>query len=148
MTEVSFDLNDYLSGSEKLEIAREVFKNLCINKFKTDAERIFSNAAYTAVAEMVDQQMDGKLDEIIRDKTISVINGLSSHSVFKPADAWDLKSSQGFEILQQAIIDSSPLIKSRVEEVISQLDKGYMIARLEELMYDVVENRLIGNKPE
>lgn len=144
----TFEINDYLTETDKYELARDAFKTLCINKFKTDAERIFSNAAYTAVAEMVDQQMDGNLSEIIRDKAIGVINKLSSVSVFSPPNAWDRESSKGFDILQKHLDDSAPLIKARVEAIIGNLESGYITDRLNDLMYQVVEDRLIGKKPE
>jgi len=145
---ITFDIDDYLSEDDKREIARTEFKRHCTVKFMQDAERIFSNAAYTAVAEMVNQQMDGQLSEIIRDKAIGVINGLSTHTVFGPANAWEKEASKGWTFLQQSIDDSQHLVKDRVEEVIANLDKGYILARLEELMYNVVEDRLIGKKPE
>lgn len=148
MSVFEVDINDYLSEDEKREIARDTFRKHCAAKFMQDAERIFSNAAYTAVAEMVDQQMNGQLSEIIRDKAIGVINKLSSVSVFSPPNAWDREASKGFTILQKELGDAEPLIKARVEAIIGNLDNAYITARLEELMYEVVHDRLLGKKPE
>jgi hypothetical protein len=143
---MEIDISEYLSQSEMKLIAETEWRRMCGAKFLSDSERIFSNAAYASVQKMVDEQMGGKLEEIIRDKVIVILNKMSDFNVFKKADAWDRDESKGWTYLQQAVEDNKHLINDRVRRIISSVDEGYIRGKLEDLMYQVIEDRLIGKK--
>lgn len=141
---IEVNLDDYLSEDEKKSIAKQAFYDKCANKFMKDHERLFSNAAYGVVAEMVNKEMDNDVSTIIKNKAISIIQDMSSYSIFKAPDAWEREASKGFTILQKALDESAHLIQARVEAIIGDLESAYMTERLNELMYEVVHDRLIG----
>ena len=144
MAIIEVNLDDYLSEGEKKSIAKQAFYDKCANKYMNDHERLFSNAAYGVVAELVNKEMDNDVSTIIRDKAISIIKDMTSYSIFKAPDAWDRESSKGFTILQKALDESAHLIQARVEAIIGDLESAYITERLNELMYEVVRDRLIG----
>ncbi len=141
---IEVNLDEYLSEYEKKSIAKQAFYDKCANKYMNDHERLFSNAAYGVVAELVNKEMDNDVSTIIRDKAISIIKDMSSYSIFKSPDAWEREASKGFTILQKALDESAHLIQSRVEAIIGDLESAYITERLNELMYEVVRDRLIG----
>lgn len=141
---IEVNLDDYLSEYEKKSIAKQAFYDKCANKYMNDHERLFSNAAYGVVAELVNKEMDNDVSTIIRDKAISIIKDMSSYSIFKDPDAWEREASKGFTILQKALDESAHLIQARVEAIIGDLESAYITERLNELMYEVVRDRLIG----
>lgn len=141
---IEVNLDDYLSEYEKKSIAKQAFYDKCANKYMNDHERLFSNAAYRVVAELVNKEMDNDVSTIIKDKAISIINDMTGYSIFKAPDAWDREASKGFTILQKALDESANLIQARVEAIIGGLESAYITERLNELMYEVVRDRLIG----
>lgn len=144
MAIIEVNLDDYLSEGEKKSIAKQAFYDKCANKYMNDHERLFSNAAYGVVAELVNKEMDNDVSTIIRDKAISIIKDMTGYSIFKAPDAWDREASKGFTILQKALDESAHLIQARVEAIIGDLESAYITERLNELMYEVVRDRLIG----
>lgn len=144
MAIIEVNLDDYLSEYEKKSIAKQAFYDKCANKYMNDHERLFSNAAYGVVAELVNKEMDNDVSTIIRDKAISIIKDMSSYSIFKAPDAWEREASKGFTILQKALDESAHLIQARVEAIIGDLESTHITERLNELMYEVVRDRLIG----
>ena len=144
MAIIEVNLDDYLSEGEKKSIAKQAFYDKCANKYMNDHERLFSNAAYRVVAELVNKEMDNDVSTIIKDKAIAIINDMTGYSIFKAPDAWDREASKGFTILQKALDESAHLIQARVEAIIGDLESAYITERLNELMYEVVRDRLIG----
>ena len=144
MAIIEVNLDDYLSEGEKKSIAKQAFYDKCANKYMNDHERLFSNAAYRVVAELVNKEMDNDVSTIIKDKAISIIKDMTGYSIFKAPDAWDREASKGFTILQKALDESAHLIQARVQAIISDLESAYITERLNELMYEVVRDRLIG----
>lgn len=145
MAIIEVNLDDYLSEYEKKSIAKQAFYDKCANKYMNDHERLFTNAAYSVVAEMVNKEMDNDVSTIIKNKAISIIQDMSSYSIFKAPDAWERgEASKGFTILQKALDESAHLIQSRVEAIIGDLESAYITERLNELMCEVVRDRLIG----
>jgi len=144
MAIIEVNLDDYLSEYEKKSIAKQAFYDKCANKYMNDHERLFSNAAYRVVAELVNKEMDNDVSTIIKDKAISIIKDMTGYSIFKAPDAWEREASKGFTILQKALDESAHLIQARVEAIIGDLESAYITERLNELMCEVVRDRLIG----
>lgn len=64
MTTGNINVLDYLTDEQMQEIAANEFRRLCVETYRTDHERIFSNAAYKTVAKIVDETFDGKMHEL------------------------------------------------------------------------------------
>ena len=141
---MEIDISQYLSEEDKKSIAIEEYCNAIRQLVQVDKERILSNCAYTVVQKLVDDAFNEDLNTILVDKIKDIINNLSPYSVFKRKDAWDKDESKGYKYLESAVEDNKQLIESKVQEIIAELDVSSFHYKLEELMYNVVENRLLG----
>lgn len=141
---MEIDINQYLSEDDKKRIAEEEYRSVIRSVVNVDKERLLSNAAYTVVQKLIDEQFGEDMNTILVEKTINIISDLSQYSVFKKKDAWDKDESKGYKYLQEAVENNKGLIEDKVTEVIASLDPSSFHYKLEELMYQVVENRLLG----
>lgn len=148
--EGSIKFEDYLSADEIKEICKEALYEKIRNDMRNlNVNAIIANISYREVSAMVDTYV-GESDfcqkEIPR-KVRDVIDGLSSFTVFRKADAWERGNSVAYDILEQECRASRPLIKARIEKIIDEYD----FPQLErgEIMYtiaDVLTDRLLPEK--
>ena len=141
---MEIDISAYLSEEDKQRIAEEEYRKVIRSIVYTDKERLFSNAAYRIVQKLVDERFGESLSKILEEKTVKIINDLSTYIVFKKKDAWDNDDSKGWKYLQESVDKHKDLIEDRVVQIIQEVDSDYVRNRLEDLMYEVVENRLLG----
>jgi|SRR5690606_4754934 len=141
---MEIDISAYLSEEDKQRIAEEEYRKVIRSIVYTDKERLFSNSAYRIVQKLVDERFGESLSKILEEKTVKIINDLSTYNVFKKKDAWDNDDSKGWKYLQESVDKHKDLIEDRVVQIIQEMDPDYVRNRLEDLMYDVVENRLLG----
>jgi len=144
---MEIQVEKYLSEGEIKEIVKEEVRyeiQSIIKKEKT-LDRILTNTYYKTVWMMVEETLDEDkiLKNLIRDNVKRIINELNSYSVFRGKDYYE-NESLGQTLLNQVITDNKDLINNRVVEIITGLDKDDLRYRLEDLMYQVVEDRLIG----
>lgn len=139
---MNIDIVDYLSFEERQGIAREAFFRAASIKCQEDFERILSNAAYALVAEEVNKAFDGDMVNIVREKAVCIINNMSSYSVFKGPDAWDMEASVGWKHLQVVMSEAKPLINTRVQEIIDGLDDNYLRQMLEDSLLNIIVDKL------
>ena len=140
--EINFD--EYVSFEERQEIVREVFKQHCLEKLKQDHERIFSNSAYDAVFNMVNDQFDGKAAEMVAKKTKEVIETLTTYTVFKTKDHWDKSESVGLKILNEALAENKGLLKEKVTKLIEAMDEDELTQTVIEQAREVIDVKLFG----
>jgi hypothetical protein len=144
---MEIQVEKYLSEDEIKEIIKEEirYKIQSVIRKDDDLDRILANTYYETVWMMVEETLeeDKALKDLIRKNTLKIINELSRYSVFREKDCYN-KESLGQTLLNQAVTDSKDLINNRVAEIITDLDKEDLKCRLEDLMYQVVEDRLIG----
>lgn len=120
---VEIDIDDFVTESDKRQIARDAFRQMCVATSQKDFERILSNAGYNMVKEEVDLVFDGEMATAVRNNAIKVINSLTAHTVFKKADAWDRDESKAWRHLQVAMDDLQPVIAQRVTEIIQGMTR-------------------------
>lgn len=140
MTDIN--ISDYISEERKKEIAEEVFERECLEKFRTDNERIFSNAAYYTTKNMVKESMGDSLDAIITDKVLELIKNLPNHTVFSAPDVWTKQSTGGFDAIKTAIHNNKDLIDSRIKELISDVDTMDVRDQIQDAVHAVLINAL------
>ena len=141
---MEINIDDYISEEEKKRIAEEEYRSVIRNYVNVDKERILTNCAYRVVQKLVDEAFNEDLNQILVGKVEKIINDLSAYSVFKRKDAWDKDESKGYKYLEQAVDKHKDLVEDRVVEIINNLDPSDFHYKLEQLMYQVVENRLLG----
>jgi len=138
-------IEDYLSEEEIKEIAKQaVIIKVREAIRKDDLARIISNSAYHFIWKVVDEQIDGNLIDIIKEKTIKIINELSSYCIFRQRDAWQNEDSKAYTYVQQAIEDNKEVIFNRVKESMMNINTEVIMDRLNDLIYQVIEDKLCG----
>ncbi|KDC48011.1 hypothetical protein [Bordetella bronchiseptica] len=142
MTEITINIDDYLSDKEKLQIARDEFRAACGRVSASSFERILSNAAYELVRKEVDAAFDGSMVETVRTNAVEVINEMSSYTVFMPPNAWESEASKGWTYLQEAVDTAKPIIAARVLAIVQDLDGDALRERLDGLIGDVIVAKL------
>lgn len=140
----TINLDDYLSEEEKKQICVDVFRDMAIAQINKAPERIFSNAAYHVVFQMVDDAIDGDTSQIIRDKAVEIIGKLSEHTVFRKADAWHNEQSRAYTYLNQAVHDNKSILESAVIEQLGAINKQSMRESVGEAIKEIVADRLFG----
>jgi hypothetical protein len=140
-------IEDYLSEEEIREIAKEeVIRQVREAIRKDDLDRIISNSAYKFIWKAVDEQIDDDLIDIIKDKTIKIINELSNYCVFRQRDAWQNEDSKAYTYMQQAIEDNKEIIFNKVKEIMMDIDKEKIMSEAYDIIYQVIEDRLCGKE--
>ncbi|MDM9556020.1 hypothetical protein QU926_20620 [Pseudomonas asiatica] len=142
MSELTINVDDYLSESDKRRIVTDAFSAAAAAHAQKDFERIISNSAHYLVGEIVDQHFDGNMVATLKDKAISVINNLSSSTVFSPPNAWDRAASKGFEHMQSALDELKPMIHQRVHDLISRYNSEELRSLIEEQIGDAIIKKL------
>jgi len=142
MTEITINIDEYLTDEDRRQIARDEFRDACARHSKADFERILSNAAYDLVRKEVDAVFSGEMVEVVRTKAIEVIGNLSSYTVFSPPSAWDRAASKGWERLQEAVEASRPAIAERVLAIIADMDADTLRGRIDGMIGDVIVAKL------
>ncbi|WP_313048091.1 hypothetical protein [Pseudomonas soli] len=142
MSELTINVDDYLSESDKRRIVIDAFSAAAAAHAQKDFERIISNSAYYLVGEIVDQHFDGNMVATLKDKAISVINNLSSSTVFSPPNAWDRAASKGFEHMQSALDGLKPMIHQRVHDLIARYNSEELRSLIEEQIGDAIIKKL------
>ncbi|CAO3886329.1 hypothetical protein [Achromobacter mucicolens] len=142
MSEITINIDDYLSDEDKRQIARDEFRAACAGRSAADFERILSNAAYDLVRKEVDAVFDGDMVATVRANAVKIINDLSSYTVFAKPNAWDREASKGWTYLQEAIEAARPALAERVLAIIAEMDGDDLRGRLDGLIGDVIVSKL------
>jgi|GEM_PF-1612880 len=113
---MTFDTKDYLDEDEMKSIARQAFKEHCLDKFREDHERIFGNVAHKMVWEEVDKAVEGDIAEIIAKRVKAVMQGISLHTIFRPKNVWEKSDSAGQIEMNRAVSANRDIINTKVVE--------------------------------
>jgi hypothetical protein len=133
--EMQIKVEDYLSREDITEMIRYRLDEA----IRKDAERILSNTAYAVVFEAVDKALDNEAKDIIKEKTLDIINKLSEFCLFRRADALGGKASVGQEILNKALVDNTATIYKRVESIIAELNiEDRITQRVDDSLEDIL----------
>jgi len=147
---MEIEVKDYLSESEIKEIVQQELRFKVRQQFDlNNIERIFANSAYHIVWEEVNKSIDYDMTELIKNKVIQIINELSAYSVFRDKGDYIYgrdKNSNAQDYLNQYVEENKNIINDRVIEIMQGLDSEKLNDQLYDLIYQVVEDRIIGKK--
>lgn len=141
---MEIDFEQYLSEYERKEIVASVFREKCAETLKKDGQRIISNASYEIVTQMVDEIFDGKLKELLVEKTKHIISELTSYTVFKRKDVWESDDSVAWRLLQEIMRESKPAMQARISEIIATLNEEDMRQTLRDEAVYLIDSKLFG----
>lgn len=120
---MGINVSDYLGEDQMRQIAIEVWRDMCREACKGNAERIIGNIGHDVAVQMVSEALGDDANELIKTKAIEVIGKLSEFSVFRRPDAWDRGPTPAFNVLMDAVKANSDLVDKKVRECIAQLSK-------------------------
>ena len=140
----TIEVMDYLTESEMKDIAKQVFRETCQDKYKKDHERIISNSGYEIIVKLIKEHYPESLEELVAKKSIDVINNLSSTTLFGCKNAWGKETTGGFEALQKAVKDNSDLIQEKAIKLIEEYKCFDTESYIESLVKDEVITRLFS----
>ncbi|MEG1546014.1 MAG: hypothetical protein RR371_02040 [Bacteroides sp.] len=135
--QIEINIDNYLSESEKRELAIEAFKeSIKESLFKghtgvvasSDAQRIISNISYGIVEEMLKERMPDYEEEIIANVK-KVIKGMSQYTVFRRADAWGSDNSEAVKIVDKTVADNRQKIINILQKEIDNYDYAGAVER-------------------
>lgn len=138
-----FDPSNYLTESQKQEIAEDMFRTQMREHLSN--ERQVSNHLYTITSELIHEVLDSSLGVDWREQLVASVKGSLkkdlSFQIFRPADRYtQLKDGPGVAPMREAVEKHSARIEQRVMEAIDKMDDY----RLAELMRDALAMRLGG----
>lgn len=147
---IEIDVNEVLTQEEIKETCINAIESVIVARYRSsesELNRLISNLSYQVVWDMVDRQIDGSLDEKIRSKVTDAIDSLTSFSVFREKDVWGGKESIGQKILNEEIANSRPLIKEKVEKIISNYHFNELKNdEIGDVVYQCIMDRLFGTR--
>lgn len=144
------DIEDYLSRETVHDIIKDELRLLVKDSFRKEKlDTLIANSSYEIVWKAVDEEMDGNLINSIKTKTLEIINSLSSYSVFHKKDAWEHEDSKAYTYMQQAIDENKDLIYSMTKdritsEIVKFIDTNYIQECVNDLIYQIVEEKICG----
>jgi len=158
-TEINF--SDYLSEDEKIEIVKDVFKEVVktelVNQFQEekrtnskrmkDYERIVSNAIFYYLESEIDSLIDSDTKELIKNGVLKTISKQDyNYSLFRGKTAWDSEISPAQAVVIEAINESresmKEKIKSKFEDNINNIDTSQMTDIIYEIVSEIVNEKL------
>lgn len=145
---VTINLDEYITEEEKKQIAIDIFKNEVLAQIRIAPERIFSNAAYHVVFQMVDDAVEGDTASAIRNKALQLIENLSESTVFRKADVWHNKESEAYRILNAAVIENRGILERKIVDHLQCFDSGKLKHSVGDAVKDIVSERLFGKLEE
>jgi hypothetical protein len=120
---IEIDIRNYLSEDTMQQVALDMWRDMCREACKGNAERIIENIGHSVATSMVAEALGEDAMERIKAKAVNVIDDLTAHTVFRRPDAWDRGPTPAFTALMDAVKANSPLIDKKVRECIAQLSK-------------------------
>lgn len=117
-------ISRHLSDEQMTEIAAEEWRRMCRDYFTRNHATAIGNITYPMVRELVSEVLGGDADQVIRDKALEVINGLSSYTVFHEPNVYDTKPSPAWALLMKAVEDNREVVEERVRHHLHNLSKN------------------------
>jgi hypothetical protein len=133
---------DYLDEGEIKDVCRSVVSEYIRNQLNsTDSiTNLISNIAYKMVWEATQEKYPEDLKDMIAEKIPTIVEELSSFTVFRKPDAWDREASKGWTILQEELDKSKELIRDKVRSLISNVDMYLIKDVVMEQIDNVIDN--------
>lgn len=120
--QVDINIDNYLSEEDKLELAKDLFKEELRKGFIEEVkekridnyERVITNAVFHFLHSEVDSIIGADHMEIIEKGVKKVISKDLSYSVFRSPSLWGDKKSKAQEIMDEAVVANKQLAIDRV----------------------------------
>lgn len=148
---VDINIDDYLSEEDKLELAKDLFKEELRKGFIEQAkgkrienyERVITNAVFHFLHSEVDSIIGADHMDIIKKGVKKVISKDLSYSVFRSPSLWGDKKSRAQEIMDEAVEANREIAVKKVKEALEKVDlTGLDDYLLGEVLTDIIKEKL------
>lgn len=138
---MEISIEEYLSFSDIKEIATEQLRTIISNQIKDEesVKRIISNTAYELIYKMVDDVLDSKLEELLRDKVAELVGSMTTYNIFNKPDAWSRETNTAYDILRKAVLDN----EKRIQEIVNDNIDGQALAVMKEDIREIVRDKVL-----
>lgn len=122
--EITINVEDYVSQETIKEICedaiRESVREWAMSEVRAykDISTLFANTAYKETARML-AETESDFEERIREKVRSVIDNLSSYTVFNTPSYHDNYKSEAIKIVEDEVKKNEQLIRDKTREIIT-----------------------------
>lgn len=148
--ELTIKISDYLTEDEiknmvEQTVASEIRQEVSRLINKQDFGRILSNCAWFMVFDEVDKTLVESAKKTIIRQVLEIISDIKSYNIFRRKTNYD-EASVGQKIIEESVLENRKLINEKVVETISLLDPESLNDDLNNIIYKVVEDRIMGKK--
>lgn len=145
---MEINIDDYISESQKAEIAEEMFRSALARKMQAtnDVDRILSNISYYAVFQEIDAAVEGggeTLRNQIRDHAYEHLNKGGNYGIFRSKDRWS-EASTATKIVEEFVHEKRGLIEERVHQAITQMPFDKIKEEIKYVLHDRINDILAG----
>lgn len=145
MSTVEIEIDDYLTESDKRDIAHEAFRNAATKALETsnDVERFVGNAAAVIIWELSDRVFGGMsaydLRQSIEKKVIASLKEIkTSDVIYRPWGSFRTKPTIAAEIIDATVAGNRGLIEDRVRTLLADTPRDEIISALHRQLDDVL----------
>lgn len=118
----TLNIQNYLSEDEVKYILIEEYKLWFRNMSEQDKLRILSNFSYEFIFKTINNNIDGKLLELTKKKTLETLEDANfNYFVFRPADAWSKPESVPMTMINNIVKSKYSMIESKIDKAIEGL---------------------------
>lgn len=137
------NIEDYLTDEEIKEIIKEEFRDKVKETLRNNGTtRWVANIGYQNVFEIINKEMP-EYENLVKEKTKEVIEGLTSYSVFRKKDLIDKEDSLGQKYLEKSVEDNKDIINNKVVEIFNELSKENIAYEITNIIEEKIEKMFI-----
>lgn len=145
---MNINIEDYLSDEEIKQIVTEEFREKVRESIRKNGVTTFiANIGYQNVFEIINNEIP-EYENLVKDKTKEVIEGLSSYSVFRKKDLVDNEDSLGQKYLEKAVEDNKNIINDKVVEIFNRLGETDISYEISNIIEEKIEDMFCNNNKE
>lgn len=118
----TLNIQDYLSEDEIKEILIGEYRTWFRTMSEQDKLRILSNFSYDFIFKNINDNLDGKLLELTKQKTLETLEEANfNYFVFRPADAWSKPESVPMTMINSIVKSKHTVIEAKIDKAIEGL---------------------------
>ena len=122
MNTLNINIENYLSEDDIKNILIDEYKQWFRNMKEQDKLRILSNFSYEFIFKTINDNVDGKLLELTKAKTLETLEQANfNYFVFRPADAWSKPESVPMTMINNIVKSKQNVIEDKIDKAIEGL---------------------------
>ena len=147
------NIKDYLSEEEMRDIAISEYKAIVRKGLTEDMqpkrminnyERVVANAVHYYLESEVDKIIGTDIKKQIESTVKRVLNKSLEYNIFRRKDHWEKEDSPATKHMDKCIRENLKIIEDKVKDKLSDLPETYFEGTVQDLVYTVIQDRLIG----